>query len=310
MSRIDIVIVNWNSGNQLKKCLSSIDRLNPQVPLKVIVVDNASDDGSANDLDRYHFPLQVICNHENFGFARACNQGANESDAPYLLFLNPDTELFTNSLIGPLTCMEDRPNSDIGVCGIQLIDENGKVAKTCARFPSLWRFIVDAVGLNKFPGLRSAGIRMDDWDHLTNKPVNHVMGAFFFMRRKLYKALNGFDERFFVYLEDVDLSLRAKKAGWRSDYLADSKAFHKGGGTSRQVKAERLFYSLRSRLQYGLKHFPRWQAWSLIGVTLLVEPLSRSVFSLLRQGIGDLRNTWVGYCMLYRDLPNILRSRN
>ena len=126
------------------------------------------------------------------------------------------------------------------------------------------------------------------------------------MRRSVFEALNGFDERFFVYLEDVDFSLRAKQAGWKTAYLTDAQAFHAGGGTSSQVKAARLFYSLRSRLLYGFKHFPSWQAWVLLWITLLVEPFSRTVFSLIRGGTRDVRNTWSGYGMLYRDLPDIL----
>ncbi|MDA3878116.1 MAG: glycosyltransferase, partial [Halothiobacillus sp.] len=138
--------------------------------------------------------------------------------------------------------------------------------------------------------------------------VDHVIGAFFLMRRSLFDSLNGFDQRFFVYLEDLDLSLRARQAGWRSVYLAEARAFHAEGGTSRQVKAHRLFYSLRSRLLYGFKHFRPWQAWALFGVTLVVEPISRTIFSLLRGGVQDVRNTLRGYSMLYRDLPNIVFS--
>jgi GT2 family glycosyltransferase len=303
---IDIIIVNWNSGDLLRKCLFSLNRFSCGNLSKVVVVDNGSVDTSADGLGKFDFPLQVLRNRENLGFARACNQGAAVCDARYLLFLNPDTELFDSSLVVPLAFMEDATNLDVGICGIQLVDEKGRVARTCARIPSLSRFAVQAIGLNKFPGLRGAGVHMDEWDHLSDKSVDHVIGAFFFMRRTVFEALNGFDERFFVYLEDVDFSLRAKQVGWKTVYLTGAQAFHQGGGTSRQVKAKRLFYSLRSRLLYGLKHFSLWQAWVLLGLTIVVEPLSRSVFSLFRGGIRDVRNTWRGYSMLYRDLPNIL----
>lgn len=305
---LDIIIVNWNAGQQLRDCLESIVSagLNGFTLGRVVVVDNGSCDGSLDGLGSLSLPLNIIRNPVNRGFGAACNQGAAVCDARNLLFLNPDTELFDNSLVVPLTFMEDAANSAVGICGIQLADERGGVAYTCARFPSLRRFWVQAIGLNKFPKMKGSGVHMDDWDHLSTKSVDHVIGAFFFMRRSVFKALNGFDERFFVYLEDVDLSLRAKQAGWDTVYLADAQAFHAGGGTSRQVKAARLFYSLRSRLLYGFKHFSLWQAWVLLGVTLLVEPFSRSVFSLLRSGVREVRNTWSGYSMLYRDLPNIL----
>ena len=305
---LDIIIVNWNAGRQLRDCLESIVsvRRDGFTLGRVVVVDNASSDGSLDDLDALSLPLNIIRNSINRGFGAACNQGAALCDARYLLFLNPDTVVFENSFDVPLAFLENEASQDVGICGIQLVDEKGHVAHTCSRFPSLWRFAAQAIGLNKIPGLRTTGMLMAEWDHFSDKLVDQVMGAFFFTRRTVFEGLKGFDERFFVYFEEVDFSLRATKLGWETVYLTGAQAFHQGGGTSRQVKATRLFYSLRSRLLYGFKHFPRWQAWLLLGQMLLVEALGRSIFSLLRGGIKDVRNTWSGYGMLYRDLPGIL----
>ena len=307
---LSIITVNWNAGQQLRDCLESIVTAdhNGFTLGRVVVVDNASSDNSLDGLDSYNLPLKIIRNIENRGFGAACNQGAALCDSDYLLFLNPDTRLHDNSLTVPLAFMEDEANRDVGICGIQLIDEKGEVSRTCANFPSLWRFTAQATGVNKLPGLKGSGVHMAEWDHLSDRPVDQVIGAFFFMRRSVFVALHGFDERFFVYFEEVDVSLRARQAGWKTVYIAGAQAFHQGGGTSQQVKARRLFYSLRSRLLYGFKHFPRWQAWLLTGVTMLVEPISRTLFSLLRGGMQDVRNTWRGYGMLYRDLITILNK--
>jgi GT2 family glycosyltransferase len=170
-------------------------------------------------------------------------------------------------------------------------------------------FAAQALGLNKLPTLRPWGHRMEDWDHLSTRQVDHVIGAFYLIRRSAFELLKGFDERFFVYFEDLDLSLRAHLAGLQSIYLASAQAFHAGGGTSRQIKALRLFYSLRSRLQYAFKHFSPLQCWLLVGLTLFPEPVSRSFFFLLRGGFAEVGNTLRGYVMLYRALPAILRER-
>lgn len=201
-------------------------------------------------------------------------------------------------------------NADVGILGIQLVDEDNHIARSCARFPSLGIFIAQSMGLNRLPGLRHLNTHMSEWSHDKTAMVDHVIGAFYLMRRSLFELLGGFDERFFVYLEDLDVSLRARQAGWRSVYLADAKAFHAGGGASRQVKAKRLFYSLRSRLLYGFKHFTCFRAWLLVGVTLLVEPLTRVVFSLMNGGMADVRNTLKGYGMLLKDFPRILRVQH
>lgn len=254
------------------------------------------------------FELHNIRNAKNRGFGAACNQGAALANSDYLLFLNPDTRLFENSLAAPLAFMQRSENADVGIIGIQMLDEANHVVRSCARFPSLGIFGGQALGLNRIPGLPHLNMHMSEWAHDKTEVVDHVIGAFYLIRRPLFESLGGFDERFFVYLEDLDLSLRARQISWRSVYLAEAQAFHAGGGVSRQVKAHRLFYSLRSRLLYGFKHFTRWQAWALVGVTLILEPVSRAVFSLLRGGMRDIRDTLKAYGMLYQELPSILNN--
>jgi len=151
---------------------------------------------------------------------------------------------------------------------------------------------------------------MAEWDHGQTRYVDHVIGAFYLVRRETFNALGGFDERFFVYLEDLDFSLRARQAGWFSVYLVDARAFHAGGGTSRQVKASRLFYSLRSRLLYAFKHFNALAATAVLIATLVMEPLSRSALALARRSRPALNETWAAYGMLWRWVPHwVLRGR-
>jgi GT2 family glycosyltransferase len=149
----------------------------------------------------------------------------------------------------------------------------------------------------------AVGHAMNEWDHAITRQVDQVIGAFFVVRHCLFKALHGFDERFFVYFEEVDFSYRAKQLGWASVYLADIQAFHAGGGTSRQVKAKRLFYSLRSRILYAFKHFNLFAALMTLLATLLIEPVSRSVLAISRRSWVSLKETWTAYGMLFRWLP-------
>lgn len=305
---LDIVIVNWNSGVLLREAVASIAEFGANVVSSVIVVDNHSSDDSLSaveaDAADLPFSLHVIRNPTNMGFGAACNQGAKQAQSEYLLFLNPDTALFAGTLSDSLAYMQDPAHAGVGICGVQLLDEQGRVSRSCARFPSARRFLAHASGLDRlFPRL---GHFMADWDHRQTREVDQVIGAFFLVRREMFEALGGFDERFFVYFEEVDLSLRARNAGWRSVYLADAQAFHVGGGTSRQVKARRLFYSLRSRLLYSFKHFSWAGAMGVMFVTLLVEPLSRTMLALLRGSWSGVKETWSAYGMLLRWLPQWL----
>lgn len=306
---LDIVIVNWNSGDRLRSVISTISEHHAGIVRSVVIVDNDSTDESVDMVTTMTavlpFDLQVMRNRSNRGFAAACNQGAARGTGEYILFLNPDTRIFENSLARPLEFLRDQKSHHVGIVGIQLVDEHGNVARSCSRFPSLARFAAQATGISRVPMFRVFSQAMNEWDHRSTRQVDQVMGAFFLVSRSLFELLGGFDERFFVYFEEVDFARRALDRGWSSVYLADARAFHEGGGTSRQVRPQRLFYSMRSRLLYGFKHFGFLEAWLLVLVTLVLEPLARTVFCMVA-GEG-VRHTWRGYAMLYGDMPAVLR---
>ncbi len=297
---LSIVIVNWNSGDQLRNCVESIAQYESSTLIQTVVVDNGSTDGS--DVSIEGAPnVSLIRMGENLGFGKACNIGARKVNSKYLLFLNPDAVLYADTLSKSLSYMKISEKDKVGICGVQLIDEYDQVSRHCARYPSSLGFVAHAIGLDRiFPRL---GHVMADWDHAESREVDHVIGAYFLVRRELFDALHGFDERFFVYLEDLDFSYRAHKAGWRSMYLSDTRAFHLGGGTSNQVKAHRLFYSLRSRLVYSFKHFSSKGAIVVLLATLLLEPFSRLIVALFRRSWSSLRETLIAYGMLLRWLP-------
>ncbi len=304
MVSLRIVIVNWNGGQQLRQCLRSIVTTRPDgfTLERVVVVDNASADGSAENLADLALPLTVIRNGENRGFGAACNQGAAGSAAPYLLFLNPDTRLFRDSLAAPIRLMQRPENQQIGVVGIQLTDERGDVHRCCARFPSPGLLLSRMLGLDRLFPRRFPGHYLTDWDHRTSRDVDQVMGAFFLVRRSLFEAQHGFDERFFVYMEDLDFSLRIREAGWRSFYFAGAQAYHKGRGTTDQAKSVRLSYSRHSRILYCYKHFGRWRGTCLAAGFLLLEPVSRVALAAARGSRTQVRETLNGYALLWRAL--------
>lgn len=306
-TKIDIIIVNWNAGFQLTEVVSSIDKYHSDLVRSVIIVDNASTDCSLKSLKKlvqsFTFHIKFIENKKNIGFGAACNQGALGSSAEFLLFLNPDTRLFNMSLSSPINFFHRVENSDVGVVGIQLKDQYGHISRSCSRLPTGMVLMAHATGLNRLPGFEKMNLHMSDWAHDKSQTVDHVIGAFYLIRRNLFESLQGFDERFFVYLEDLDLSLRVKQAGYRSVFLAEAQAFHAGGGTSQQVKARRLFYFLRSRLLYASKHFSWLTALSVMLVTFLLEPLSRSALALLRHSWSNFKETWSAYGLLLHWLP-------
>lgn len=305
--QVHIVVVNWNAGDLLRRCVESVARWSGPELAKLVVVDNGSTDGSAD------LPLPDLRKFEvrklgyNAGFAAGCNIGARDAQAGYLLFLNPDTEFREPVLSCLVTFMESADAADVGICGIRLVDEQGQAQRSCSRLPDWHDLVAQALGLPQiFPRL-SPPIMMTDFDHLTDRNVGQVIGAFFFVRHDLFRSLGGFDEDYFVYFEDLDFAFRAAQRGFKSRYVAGPCAYHKGGGTSDQVRAHRLFYSLRSRILYAYKHFSRQRARIVAITTLLVEPLTRLARGLLRRSVDEIRATLSGFKMLFGDLSNIRR---
>jgi len=309
---LDIIIVNWNCGGQLRECLKSIMRANDSGPFvlrRILVVDNASSDGSADGLDDLPLPLTVVRNDTNKGFAAACNQGAAGSDAGFLLFLNPDTRLLPGSISQPVRAILAPENAAVGIVGVQLVDAKGKVTPTCARFLTPAMIARKIFGLDRFTGGLWLPHFMTDWDHKGSAEVDHVMGAFYLVRRTLFVRLGGMDERFFVYLEDLDFSLRAKQAGFGTLYVTDAQVYHRGAGASDGARARSLFYALSSRVAYGFKHFATWKAWALLFGTLLFEPLTRIAYAGLRGSPARIRDTLTAYWWLLNGLPTLIRTR-
>lgn len=298
---LDIVIVNWNAGAMLRRTLASIPLAcdGSFVLGRVVVVDNASTDASLTGLEALSLPIVILRNRENRGFGAASNQGAAGSAADYLLFLNPDTCLRPDSLSTPLRFMAEPAHADVGIVGIQMRDEYGHVSRSSARAPQFSHYLAKAVGLDAILPGRFPSPALTDWDHADTRELAHVIGAFYLVRRLLFEALRGFDERFFVYLEDVDFSVRARQAGWRIYYLADAYAEHKGGGTSESVKAARIALSLHSRIQFGFKHFGVVRGLVLAFVTLFVEPFPRLARALGRGSLSEAADTCRAFLLLW-----------
>ena len=306
-SSIEVVIVNWNAGEHLRACLASIAAT--QGPAgrveRVTVVDNASTDDSLRDLDELPIPLRLIRNPSNVGFGAACNQGAAGSTADYLLFLNPDTRLFPDTLEIVTRFMDGEESAGVGICGAHVLEPDGSDAISCARFPSLRVMLgkmtrLDAVLPRLFP---SHHLAPEETRH--SRTVDQVIGAFFFVRRELFAELEGFDPRYFIYFEEVDLALRARRRGYASYFLEPARVLHVGNVSSDQVRGPRLYHSLRSRFIFAYRHWPRWQAHALVAATFTVELLAR----LADAGRSRRRSEVAAVASAYARLLGDLRGR-
>lgn len=243
--QLSIIIVNYNSRSLIEQCLVSVHKAIVGLDAGIIIVDNNSNDGSKKILPNKFTDVKFIFNDTNLGFAKACNQGFRISSGSYILFLNPDTILSE-------TCLQDcisffQSNTDAGAVGVRMLDEKGNFLKESKRgLPTPSASFYKLFGLTAmFPGSKSiAKYYQGHLPENENNPVDVLSGAFMMIKREVFEKLNGFDESFFMYGEDIDLSLRITKMGYKNYYLGKISVTHlKGGSTTYNYKYIRNFYS-------------------------------------------------------------------
>jgi GT2 family glycosyltransferase len=232
---LTVIIVSWNVRDLTLECLRALQRETSGLATQVILVDNASTDGTV-DAVRSAFPqVEVLANAVNVGFPVANNQALDRSRGEFVLFLNPDTEVGARSIT---TCLRElEQNPDIGLVGCKLVLEDGSVQLECARHPYLLRHLLTEVFYLHmlFPRSRLFGHhRMSYWDHEGVRDVEAICGAFMMARADAARAVGGLPDEVFMYHEDLAFCLRLRRAGWRIRYRGDVTTLHRWRGSSRQ----------------------------------------------------------------------------
>lgn len=258
MTDISVVLVSYNTRELLKRCLQTVStNTDSSVSYEIIVVDNASIDGSVEMLQRDFPDVRVLPMSENLGFGPACNRAVEVSSGEYIALLNPDAELVGDTLGELLTFAADHPRA--GIYGGRSINADGSLdPKSCWAAPTAWSTACWAVGLTKlFKGHPIFDPEsMGEWKRDTVREVDVVTGYLLFIRREIWKELDGFDERFFLYAEDVDLCTRAKAAGYTPTIDPDAVVRHVGGASS-ATRAGKLVLLLKGKATYMKKHWSK-----------------------------------------------------
>ncbi len=264
--QLSVCIVSWNVREDLLSCLRSLRGAEGDIRAEVIVVDNASTDGSVEAI-RHRFPhVKLIRNNENRGFAAASNQGLAAAGGELLLLLNPDTVLPPGALVELHQAAAQDPGA--GIIGPKLVNPDGSLQHSCRRFPTPMAALFRHTFLGRlFPRNRwSAEYVMADWDHTEPREVDWVSGACMLIRRNLYEAIGPLDEGFFWGSEDVDYCFRARRAGRQVLYTPRPAIVHRVGASTNRVPIRTLLRFHRSMHRLYCKHFARnWLEAAIIG---------------------------------------------
>ena len=270
MARISVIIVSYNAADQLAAALASIAAL-PEVQAdsgfaQVIVSDNGSRDDSVARAKAAYPAAVVLENGANLGFAKGCNVGARHATAPLLFFFNPDARVHAGTLRNAVEYFEAQP--DVAMAGAKLLNEDGSTAESCGEFDTWWQAFLRSSAWGELPFFRaqSNGYRLRNWDYGSERDVDLVVGAAMFIRARVFAELGGFDERFFLYHEEIDFAHRLRDRGMRVVYLPQCVVTHageQGGSLGAWGKSGVLGWRQRSRRLYWIKHHGLLWYWSL-----------------------------------------------
>ena len=277
--KLTIAIVSWNTQDLLRKCLLSIQEHCAHLApgdLEVVVVDNASSDGSA-EMVRAEFPSAILIrNKDNAGFARASNQAIRSTHGEYVVLLNPDAEIGRRSMDILVDFMALEPAA--GAAGPRLLNSDGSLQVSCYPAPTLLR---EFWRLFHLDSLRPIGsYRMSEWNLQAARAVDVLKGACVMLRREVLEQCGLLDEDYFIYSEDQDLCRKVRGNGWKVYWVPQATVVHHGGMSTGQVEAEMFLRLYQGNIAYFRKHEG--------SVCAYIYKLILLAASLVRQLMGPL----------------------
>jgi len=312
MTKLSIVIVNWNVRDLLHKCLASLRVATKNITTtlrcseatatdwrrtaEIYVVDNASTDGSV-EMVRAEFPeVILIVNKENKWFPHANNQALKEAKGEYALLLNPDTVVKEDALEKLLGFMANHPET--GLIGPKIIYPDGRIQDECAReLPSLSGVVFSLFGLKRlFPKNKLfAKEVLGGWDHKTSRYIPAISGSCMLIRTELIKRIGFLDETIPMFYEDIDLCQRVRQAGFKTYYLADAEIIHYAGQSARKQSSRKMIQALEfpAYQRFFTRHYPA-TALFMFNLILIAGSALRIMFImpvwLLLSAIGKKSN--------------------
>jgi GT2 family glycosyltransferase len=290
LSPIDVVVVNYRTPEALRRCLQSIPAAHHT---RTWVVDNASGDESCYVVQREFPGVHLIASEENIFFAGGVAAGMAYCDAPYVLVLNADVEVSADALAVLGEELDAHP--ECGLVGPRVDGHDGQLQPSCFPEPSPRDYLISEIGLvriaRRFRLGRGGRLSLRLWDHAQEREVPWVLGCAFAVRRGAFDEVGGFDSRFPMYFEEVDLCARLRSGGWTVRFTPRTAVRHEGGASTRQQQREMSRRMYRSMATYYRVHAPGALIRLRVAVVaalvgLAAKSLPRCAFADGRRGLG------------------------
>jgi hypothetical protein len=258
MSDLLVVLVSFNTRELTKKALSYLLSSVHLLEIEIVIVDNASKDNSSEMLRTEYPNIKLLKNLENVGFGRANNQVVPGINSRYVLLLNTDAFIESDTIAKTVEYLDAHPQT--GILGVKLIGRDGVLQPSCRYFPTPWNIFLQRCGLGR---LFKHAPMVDDmsWDHASVRDCDWVPGCYFLIRKEVIDQVGLFDPRYFLYYEEIDLCFAAKSAGWHVTYYPYTSVIHLGGESAKQEgevssKSQQIeVLNIESELLYFRKNF-------------------------------------------------------
>lgn len=259
---LSVIFVNWNGGELLRRAVESVERFPPSVPFEIVVVDNASTDGSREWLRSLGSRVRLVENEENLGFSKANNQGIRTSAAPFVFLLNTDAEVREGTFDKLIETMQ--ADGRAGACAPRLVNPDGSLQPSVWRNPPTpWETLLSGLKLYRLIPRRARGRLLlgTFWDHAERRSVPMLPGTALLVRRQTIDDVGALDEGFHMYFEDVEWSLRMVRGGWHLVFEPEAVVMHHGGQSAllRWGAGERWRVQLEASVKFQRKCLPAWQ---------------------------------------------------
>lgn len=292
MIKLSIVILSYNTKDLTINCIKSLVKnyglYLQNGEIEIVIVDNASIDDSVEGIKYflstigYDLTTKIIQNKENCGFAKGCNIGVKNSKGKYVLFLNSDTEVLDNGLIKMIDFLDN--NSNVGILGGKILNSDGSSQPSCGKFYNLFNLFLSLIGAERFGMVRNSpnNIRRVDW----------VSGACMMARRDVFDKLKGFDEKLFMYIEDMEICYRVKKLGFSTYFYTDLRVVHKNLGSSNRNFAiaqiyKGILYFYSKHKSYGQYLFVKMLLYikATVAIIIGILTINKDILKRYRQAI-------------------------
>ena len=257
--KLSIIVLSYNTRALTVNCFKSIGEIYKSSlgeKIELILSDNASEDKTSEAVESLKLRVKIVKNDKNLGFSKGNNQGVKKAIGRYLFFLNSDTEIKDDGILRMVDFMEK--NSKVGILGAKLLNKDGSSQKSAGSFYNLFQTLLSLLGLERLGLVKKSPKETEK--------VDWVSGAALMIRADLFRKLRGFDEKIFMYMEDVDLCFRANEIGFKTYFYPNINLIHREHGSSNRAFAINQIY--QGLLYFYRKHKPYWQYFAVKGLLI------------------------------------------